>query len=155
MAAPAEEVFAFVDDHSKLSSHMSRRSWMMGGGAMSIETDAMGGRAVGSKIRLSGSVLGVLLSVEEVVIERLPPHRKMWRTCGEPKLLVIGAYQMGVDVEPRGKESLLRVFIDYAYPTRGIWRLLGSLFAVSYAKWCTGRMAHDAAEHFRTKGEGT
>jgi len=149
VAARADEAFAFVDDHSKLSSHMSQRSWMMGGGTMSIETDAKDGKAVGSTIRLSGSVLGVKLSVEEVVTERLPPRRKTWRTVGEPRLLVIGAYQMGVEIEPRGQSSLLRVFIDYTYPTKGVWRWIGGLFAASYAKWCTGRMARDTAEHFR------
>ena len=151
VAAPAEEVFAFVDDHSKLSSHMSQSSWMMGGGSMSIETDAKDGKAVGSWIKLSGSVWGVALSVEEVVTERLPPQRKAWRTVGEPRLLVVGAYQMGVEIEPRGLSSLLRVFIDYAYPAKGIWRWIGSLVAASYAKWCTGRMTCDTTEHFRKK----
>jgi len=121
---------------------------------MSIETDGRNGKAVGSKIRLSGSVLGVTLSVEESVTERLPPHRKAWRTVGEPQLVVIGAYQMGVEIEPRGQSSLLRVFIDYAYPTKGPLRWLGPLFASSYAKWCTRRMARDAAEHFRRAVDG-
>jgi polyketide cyclase/dehydrase/lipid transport protein len=149
VAAHCDDIFAFVDDHSKLSSHMSQRSWMMGGGTMSIEMDAKHGRAVGSTIRLSGSVLGVKLSVEETVTERLPPQRKTWRTVGEPRLLVIGAYQMGVEIEPRGESSLLRVFIDYTYPTKRVQRWIGGLFAASYAKWCTDRMARDAAEHFR------
>ena len=37
--ASADKVFAHLDDHSRLSSHMSKRSWMMGGGQMRIETD--------------------------------------------------------------------------------------------------------------------
>jgi len=149
VAARPDEAFAFVDEHAKLSSHMSKRSWMMGGGAMRIETDAREGKAVGSTIRLSGSVLGVRLSVEEVVTERDPPRRKTWRTVGEPRLLVIGPYQMGVEIAPRGETSVLRVFIDYAYPTKRLWRWIGGLFGASYAKWCTRRMARDAAEHFR------
>lgn len=152
VAAPSDEVFAFVDDHTKLSSHMSKRSWMMGGGTMQIETDALGAKAVGSTIRLSGSVFGVRLSVEEVVTERLPPRRKTWRTTGEPKLLIIGAYQMGVEIEPQGQSSLLRVFIDYSYPTGGMGRSIGALLAGSYARWCTGRMAGDVMKHFRNKG---
>jgi hypothetical protein len=50
--APPEQVFAFVDDHSRFSSHMSQSSWMMGGGRMSIELDEAKGQAVGSHIRL-------------------------------------------------------------------------------------------------------
>lgn len=30
--ASAQQVFDFVDDHSRFSSHMSQSSWMMGGG---------------------------------------------------------------------------------------------------------------------------
>ena len=148
VATRAHEAFAFVDEHAKLSSHMSKRSWMMGGGAMRIEMDAKDGKAVGSTIRLSGAVWGVRLSVEEVVTERDPPRRKTWRTVGEPQLLVIGAYQMGVELEPRGESSLLRVFIDYDYPQSAVGRWLGGLFGASYAKWCTRRMARDTAEHF-------
>ena len=91
-AAPAE-LFAFADDHSRLSSHMSKSSWMMGGGSMSIETDSGGGKAVGSKLTLRGVVFGLQLQVEERVTERIPPYRKVWATEGKPKLVVVGPYQ--------------------------------------------------------------
>ena len=42
--APPEKVFAFVDDHSRFSSHMSQSSWMMGGGRMRVELDEARGR---------------------------------------------------------------------------------------------------------------
>jgi hypothetical protein len=32
VAAPADSVFAYADDPARLSSHMSKSSWMMGGG---------------------------------------------------------------------------------------------------------------------------
>ena len=48
IAASPEIVFAYVDDHSRLSSHMNESSWMMGGGGMSLELDAAKGQAVGS-----------------------------------------------------------------------------------------------------------
>src|SRR2546425_438455 len=86
--APVAEVFAHLDDHERLSSHMSQSSWMMGGGRMQIEFDESHGHRVGSRIRLSGKVFGLELSFEEVVTERNPPHRKSWETIGTPKLLV-------------------------------------------------------------------
>ena len=58
IGAPPHEVFAFVDDHARFSSHMSQSSWMMGGGRMSIDLDGAKGQAVGSPIRLSGTVSG-------------------------------------------------------------------------------------------------
>ena len=148
ISAPVGEVFALVDDHTRLSSHMTRRSWAMGGGSMTIDTDASHGKTIGSRLRLHGVVFGVSLFVEEVVVERMPPFRKVWETVGEPKLLVIGRYRMGVELEEFGRSSRLRVFIDYDLPAKAPWRWLGALFGRYYARWCTARIANDAARHF-------
>jgi hypothetical protein len=87
------EVFARIDHHTRLSSHMSESSWKMGGGRMKVEVDEGRGQKVGSQIGLAGRVLGIELSVEEVVTERSPSFRKVWGTTGSPNLLVIGDYR--------------------------------------------------------------
>lgn len=148
VAASAERVFAHIDDHARLSAHMSASSWMMGGGRMTIELDEGRGHRVGSHIRLAGNVLGLTLSAEEVVTEHRPPHAKTWETIGTPRLLVVGAYRMGFEVTPRGEHSELRVFIDYALPAGRVGRWLGRLLGPVYAKWCTERMVKDAAKFF-------
>lgn len=156
IAAPAAEVFEHLDDHKQLSSHMSESSWKMGGAKMSIEVDEQAGKAVGSHIRLSARVLGMFLSVEEVVTERDPPLSKIWETVGVPKLLVVGHYRMGFSVTPKGKDSMLRVFIDYALPERVFARVLGLLIGRFYASWCTRQMVNDAKAHFassRVRGD--
>ncbi len=153
VSAAADAVFSHLDDHSRLSAHMSRASWMMVGSRMAIELDASEGRAVGAIIRLRGRVLGIPLSVEEIVTERNGPLRKVWETTGAPKLLVIGQYRMGFEITPKGKASLLRVFIDYSLPTGLFSGLLGGLFGNFYARWCTQRMADDAARHFQRNGQ--
>jgi hypothetical protein len=61
LQAPAERVFAHLDDHTRLSAHMSRRSWRMGWGRLHLHLDERAGRAVGSRIRLDGLVFGVWL----------------------------------------------------------------------------------------------
>ena len=91
-ASPGQ-VFAHIDDPTRLASHMRKGSWRMAGGHMNTATDAGRGQAVGSRIRVSGRVLGVELSVEELGVERDPPRRKVWATTGAPKLPVIGQYQ--------------------------------------------------------------
>ncbi len=149
VSAVADEVFSHLDDHSRLSAHMSNSSWMMAGSRMAIELDASEGRAVGARIRLRGQVLGIPLSVEEIVTERNPPLRKSWETTGTPNLLVIGQYRMGYEITPKGKASQLRVFIDFALPDGPFSRWLGRLFGNFYARWCTQRMADDAAKHFQ------
>ena len=144
-----ESVFAHIDDHTRLSSHMSEPSWKMGGGRMETELDVDRGQKVGSRIRLAGRVFGVELSVEEIVTERNPPYRKAWETTGTPKLLVIGHYRMGFELSPQESGSMLRVFIEYALPERTPARWLGRLFGRYYARWCTQQMLDDAVKHFR------
>ena len=56
--ADAPRIFALLDDHRRLASHMEKPSLMMAGATMRIETDARQGQAVGSLICISGRVLG-------------------------------------------------------------------------------------------------
>lgn len=142
-AAP-DRLFMLLDEHARLSSHMSESSWMMGGGSMRVDTDEGGGRRRGSVIRLSGRAFGIRLEIEEVVVEHDPPRRKVWETAGSPRLLVIGHYRLGFELTPRDAASELRVFIEYELPTRGLSRWLGRLFGGWYARWCTKSMVADA-----------
>jgi Polyketide cyclase / dehydrase and lipid transport len=149
--SPMDQVFAHLDDHTRLSSHMSEPTWRTGGGRFETQIDEGRGQEVGSRLRLSGRVLGVELSVEEIVVERDPPRRKIWETTGAPKLLVIGHYRMGFELSVQGSGSLLRVFIEYALPERTVTRWLGGLFGRYYARWCTRKMVDDAVNHFKVR----
>lgn len=145
--ARPETAFAYLDDFRKLSAHMERSSAMTMGSKMRITTDALDGQAVGSRVRMDGKMLGMALSLEEVVTDRQPPFKKAWQTV-DAKLLVIGQYQLGFALTPSGDRSLLRVFIDYELPQRGVTRWLGKLFGKPYARWCVERMVNDASVHF-------
>jgi hypothetical protein len=149
--APPELLFDHLDDVHRLSGHMSRSSAMMLGSRMNIELDAAAGRAVGSKIRLAGRVLGIPLLLEEVVTEQVPPKRKVWQTIGTPQLLVLSHYTMGYEIAPEGAASRLRVFIDYGLPAGGMSRWLGRLLGRVYARWCTRQMVKDAVAHFNRR----
>jgi carbon monoxide dehydrogenase subunit G len=146
--APAERVFAHLDDPKSLSAHMGESSMMMMGSRMSIDVDADGGQVVGSKIRMHGGVMGIAISLEEVICERQAPYKKQWETIGTPKLIVMAHYRMGFEVTPTGGSSLVRVFIDYSLPMGIVGQCLGRLFGSVYAKWCTQSMTRDTAERF-------
>ena len=146
--ASAERVFDRLEDQTRLSEHMSKRSWQMGWGRMETVLDPQHGRSVGSHIVLRGRVFGIRLYLDEVVTMREPPLKKTWETAGEPRLLVIGPYRMGFDLMPDGTTVQLRVAIDYELPAKGISRLLGRLFGRSYAKWCTRQMVRDTQHSF-------
>jgi hypothetical protein len=143
---PPETAFAYLDDFRKLSAHMEKSSAMMMGSKMKISTDALEGRAAGSRVRLDGKMLGMTLSLEEVVTQRDPPLKKVWQTV-DAKLVVIGPYRLGFTLSPSGNRSLLRVFIDYELPRQGFARWLGKLFGKTYARWCVEQMTNDAAAH--------
>ena len=149
--SPMDQVFAHIDDHKRLSSHMGAPSWRTGGGRFETQIDEGRGQIVGSRIRLSGRVFGVELSVEEIVVERDPPRRKVWETTGVPRLLVIGHYRMGLELSAYESGSLLGVFIEYALPERGLARWLGRLLGRYYAGWCTQKMVDDAVKHFESR----
>jgi len=144
VSVPPAVLFAALDDHKRLASHMEKPSLLTAGASMRIATDAQHGQAVGSVISMSGQVLGLTLALDEVVTDRQPPFKKTWETRGQPRLLVIGGYSMGFTITPRQGGSHLVVFIDYGLPDHGFAWLLGKLFGKAYAGWCTRRMAVDA-----------
>ena len=111
LEAPIEVAFAYLDDFRKLSAHMEQSSGMMMGSRMTIEMDEKGGRAVGSKVRMRGKMLGMTLALEEVVTQREPPRLKAWQTV-DANLLVIGQYRLGFELVPEGGRTAVRVFID-------------------------------------------
>jgi hypothetical protein len=78
-AASPQDVFAFLDDHKRLSAHLEKPSLMMAGARMKTETDSQRGQAIGSLIRMKGRILGIALCVEETVSEYKPPFRN--RAC--------------------------------------------------------------------------
>lgn len=147
--ATSEVAFEFLNDPHHLSSHMRKKSIMMAGSKMDIKLDSKGGKVVGSEIILEGAMMGIPLFVREFVTEIIPAKRKIWETEGPQKMLIIDQYKMGFDLSPNDGKSNLHVFINYNLPKSGIGRLLGKMFARSYAQWCTDKMASDAKKHFR------
>ena len=151
--ASQAEVFAYLDDHTRLAAHMEKRSMMMLGGRMTYAFDAGQGRAVGSVIRMGGHFLGLSLVVVEVVTERTPATSKTWETRGPQRLLIIDSYVMGFETRDVTGRTNTRVYINYRLPSSLPGRWLGLLFAGVYARWCVSRMLDDASRHFQTGAE--
>jgi hypothetical protein len=150
LPAPPQMVFEHLDDQTRLGEHMSRSSAMMGGGRMTYELDNARGKAVGAHIKFGGKAFGISIFVDEVVTERIPARRKVWRTVGTPRLFIIAGYEMGFELRPQNDGTELRVWIDYELPTAGVGRLLGILSGNFYARWCVQQMVSDAVRRFST-----
>lgn len=142
-AADPQKVFDLLDDQAMFAAHMTKRSAMMGGGAMSYKFDSGQGRAVGSHTTMSGRAFGLRLFVDEVVTVREPPRRKSWSTTGQSRLLIMSGYRMGYGVEPADTGSRLTVWIDYDLPRNPLTRFIAAPLAALYARWCVDRMVGD------------
>lgn len=57
------EVFEYVDDHRRFSSHMNKSSVMMMGSRMETTIDDDHFQKVGSHLRMEGNVLGINISL--------------------------------------------------------------------------------------------
>lgn len=143
-------MFEHIDQPERLSAHMGRKSWQIGGMAMAIETDAREGRAIGSHIRFVGRMMGAVLQVECEVVQRDPPTYKAWQTVNTPRLLVIGSYRMSVTIEADGGLCRVVIDIDYELAPSWWWRWLGP----AYARWCVRQIARDLLRHFENAAVG-
>ena len=78
LKASPEQLFELLDDQTRLSAHMTKRSWKMGWGKTDIVLDEKRGKAVGSHIVLRGRVFGIPIYLYEVVTLCEPPLRKSY-----------------------------------------------------------------------------
>jgi hypothetical protein len=144
--APAERVFAYVDDIRNVGWHMTERSSMaMMGSRLKLEILSKQPTGLGATYRYSGTMIGLSLDFSETVTKYLPNREKIWHTVGEPQLLIISSYEMRLAVEPlSASSSRLTISIAYDLPRSPFWRLVGRLLAGPYSRWCLRRMVGDA-----------
>jgi Polyketide cyclase / dehydrase and lipid transport len=144
--APAEAVFAHVDDIRNLGWHMTSQSSMaMMGSRLKLEILSDRSTGPGATYRYSGTMMGLPIDFSEAVTKYAPPSEKVWRTIGEPQLLIIASYEMRVAVERLSQSSArLTSSIGYELPRSAFWRIVGLLLARPYSRWCLRRMLRDS-----------
>ena len=142
VTAPSGRVFAYADDIRNLARHMSERGSMpMMGSKLALEILTANTTGVGATYRYSGRMMGLVLDFSELVTKYVAGREKVWRTIGEPKLLIIRSYEMRVLMDPISPTaSRLTIGIDYELPQSGFWRASGWLLADAYSRWCLASM---------------
>lgn len=155
--APAQEVFAHIDDIRNVGWHMTEQSSMaMMGSRLKVEVLSRVPTGLGATYRYSGKMMGLTLDFSESVTKYVPNREKVWHTIGEPRLLIMSSYEMHLAVEPLGpSSSRLRVSIAYELPRPWFWRVVGILLAGSYGRWCLRRMCQDAKCALEAKSRAT
>ena len=144
--APAEDVFAYVDDIRNVGWHMTERSSMaMMGSRLKLKILSEQPTGLGATYWYSGRMMGLSLGFSESVTRYIPNREKVWRTIGEPRLLIMSSYEMRLAVEPlSAASSRLTISIAYELPRSAFWRILGRLLAGPYSRWCLRQMVGDA-----------
>src|SRR5215468_9482714 len=91
--APAESVFAYIDDIRNVGWHMTERSSMaMMGSRLKLEILSKQATGIGATYRYSGTMMGLSIDFSESVTRYIPNREKIWRTIGEPRLVIISSY---------------------------------------------------------------
>ena len=144
--APAEQVFAYVDDIRNVGWHMTERSSMaMMGSRLELEIVSEQSTGLGATYRYSGTMMGLSLDFSESVTRHIPNREKVWRTIGQPRLLIISSYEMRLAVEPlSAASSRLTISIAYELPRSAFWHIVGRMLAGPYSRWCLRQIVGDA-----------
>jgi hypothetical protein len=153
--APPARVFAWLDDPRNTGWHMSRPSFAMLGGALRVERLSTTDTGVGATYRSWGRVLGLRIDFTTTVVRWVADQEKVWRTIGDPRLIVLGHFEMRFGVEPVNEGTRLTMALEYELPPKSVGRLLGWALAAPYAKWCLRRMCRDAKVAFGTDRRGS
>ena len=144
--ATAESVLAYVDDIRHVGWHMTERSSMaMMGSRLKLEILSEQPTGLGATYRYSGTMMGLSLDFSESVTRYVPNREKIWRTIGEPRLLIISSYEMRQAVEPLSAVlSRLTISIAYDLPRSPLGHVVGRLLARPYSRWCLRQMVGGA-----------
>ena len=153
--ASPEQVFAYVDDIRNLARHMSESPSMpMMGSKLKLEIVTPEPTGVGATYRYTGKMLGLVLDFSETVTTYVAGREKIWRTIGEPKLLIMRGYGMRVLVVPVTPATAnLTISIDYELPASGFWRSAGLLLAPVYSRWCLTSMVDGSKRDLERQGD--
>lgn len=152
--APTGRMFAYVDDIHNLARHMSESGSMpMMGSKLKLEIVTAEPTGVGATYRYSGHMMGLRLDFSETVTKYVAAREKVWHTIGEPKLLIMKSYEMGVLVESASPStSRLTINIDYDLPASGFWRVAGWMLSDAYSRWCLTSMVEGSNCALEQKG---
>jgi hypothetical protein len=142
--ASPEKVFAFVDDIHNTGMHMEKSSMPMMGSKMSVEIVSKQNTGLGATYHWVGNVMGLPIDFSETVTDYIPNRLRVWRTIREPKIIIMGSYEMRLSTDPQPEGTLLTIEIDYEYPRPIFWNLVGRLLAGWYGNWCLNNMTNDA-----------
>lgn len=143
--APADSIFAFMDDVNNTGMHMTESNAPMMGSKLSLEWLTPHHTGLSSKYRWQGKVMGMKMDFTVEVTKWVQGKEKVWESMGTAKMIVISWYRMYLILTPLPDGSTkAELGIYYTKPKK----LLGFFLGKSYAKWCVKSMLKDTKKYF-------
>ncbi|MBI2184028.1 MAG: SRPBCC family protein [Thaumarchaeota archaeon] len=147
------EVFAHMDDIRNVGWHMEgKRSMPMMGGKLRLERLSESPTGVGATYRWYGSVMGMKVDFTEVVTKYVGNREKIWRTIGDPKIIIMSSYEMRLKLNLTDSGTQVVFEIDYELPHTWYGKIFGKLLAGWYAEWCLRRACEDTKQILESAG---
>jgi len=143
--APPHDVFMFMDDITHSGMHMSKRSMAMMGGRLNLELLSPNSTGPDVSYRWRGRAMGLPIDFTVVVTKWIEGKERIWETIGDPKVIVIGWFQMFLNLTQTDGKTSATLGITYDQPRGLLGKLLCVLLGPWYAKWCLHSMLEDAA----------
>ncbi len=144
--APADEVFAFMDNIENMGMHMTKPNVAMMGSRLRVEWLSLNKTGAGAKYRWKGNIMGMKINFIVEVTRWIAGREKVWETIGPSKLIVLSWFRMYLILSPLDKTTTqTELGIDYTIPKGNI---LGFFLAGTYAAWCVNSMLKDLQIHF-------
>lgn len=147
--APPEAVFKFMDNLSKVGMHMSENSMMMMGSKLVLEQMPGPDSGVGATFHWKGKVMGMTIDIMESVTKWIENKEKVWETFGDPKIILLGSYQMALNLSLVSEgNTQVQLQISYTKPKGWFNQILYFFLAPWYCNWCLDNMLNDTKKTF-------
>lgn len=146
-----ERVFETMDDLGVTGMHMTQSSVMMAGSKLRLTFLTSQHKGLGTCYRWDGSFLGMKIDFTVVVTRWIQGIEKVWETVGEPRLLIFSWFSMYLHTTKMPGGTLAELSISYEKPKGSFFRLLSTLFAKKYCRWCLNNMLKDTQRKLMEK----
>lgn len=149
--SPQGLVFETIDDLGVTGMHMAQSSVMMAGSKLRLTFLTSQHKGLGTCYRWYGSFLGMKIHFTVVVTRWIEGIEKIWETVGEPRLLIFSWFSMHLHTTKMPGGTLAELSISYEKPKGWYFRLLSTLFAKMYCRWCLNNMLGNTQRRLKEK----
>ena len=145
-----EKVFSYMDNLGNTGMHMMQSSSMMMGSKLKLELLSENATGLNAKFRWYGNMMGIKMDFTVDVTKWIKDKEKVWETVGDAKMIILGWYQMRLQLTPITEGTKAELSIAYTYPKKILGKILTFFLAQWYANWCLKSMLSNSKQSLET-----